>query len=114
MLLYKFKTLDNFERIVDLLLTGRLYCARPNELNDPLEGVFGMALPEEVRSASEGTLFERAGKFWLSRDAQINEYRICCFSKTPREILMWSYYGNGHSGICIEGDYSRYANRIEE
>jgi hypothetical protein len=27
--------------------------------------------------------------------------RICCFSKTKKNILLWSHYTNGHKGICL-------------
>jgi len=112
--LYKFKVLDDFERIVDLLLRDRLYCPKPSELNDPLEGILGMRVPDHLPNHSPDTPFERAARFWLSNADELNRFRVCCFSKSPKSLLMWSYYGNGHSGICIEGDYSEYANRIQE
>jgi hypothetical protein len=83
-------------------------------LNDPLEGVFGMVVPKEVLDRAEGnTAFEKSASFWLSHNEEINKYRLCCFSKSPHEILMWSCYGNGHSGICIEIDCSNYANWVQ-
>ncbi|WP_111709854.1 DUF2971 domain-containing protein [Lutibacter citreus] len=30
---------------------------------------------------------------------------ISCFSKTYKEILMWSHYGNNHKGVCIGFNY---------
>jgi hypothetical protein len=42
MLLYKYKSLENFDQVSDLLLTNRLYCPTPSQLNDPLEGVLGI------------------------------------------------------------------------
>ncbi|MFC0878717.1 DUF2971 domain-containing protein [Saccharicrinis sp. FJH2] len=30
---------------------------------------------------------------------------ISCFSKTYKEILMWSHYGNYHKGVCIGFNY---------
>lgn len=32
--------------------------------------------------------------------------RISCFSEICDSILMWSYYGNSHNGICVEFDLS--------
>jgi len=29
------------------------------------------------------------------------DYRICCLSKTYKNILMWSHYADSHKGICI-------------
>lgn len=31
-----------------------------------------------------------------------NIFGVCCFSRTARSILMWSYYSAGHSGICLQ------------
>lgn len=33
--------------------------------------------------------------------------KISCFSEIWDSILMWSYYANNHSGICIEFDMSK-------
>lgn len=114
MILYKFKTLDCFEQVSDLLLTKRLYCSKPEELNDPLEGILGIAPPKTSNVAADGEPFERIARFWLAIDAEINRYRLCSFSGNPNSLLMWSYYGNGHSGICLELDLSEYKELIEK
>lgn len=31
---------------------------------------------------------------------------VTCFSETPNDTLLWSHYGGGHSGICLEFDTS--------
>jgi hypothetical protein len=52
-------------------------------------------------------------KRWGSNEAFIeqqyrcfNEYRsnigVCCFSESPKKILMWSHYANDHKGIVYE------------
>lgn len=33
-----------------------------------------------------------------------NTHLICCFSKRPDSILMWSHYADKHEGVCIEFD----------
>ena len=35
-----------------------------------------------------------------------NQHGICCFSKIFDNMLMWSYYANGHKGFCLEFDTS--------
>jgi len=40
MILYKYRSLVNFERILDIILNQRLYCSKYDELNDPFEGLF--------------------------------------------------------------------------
>ena len=27
---------------------------------------------------------------------------VCCFTTDPKNILMWSHYGNNHKGICLK------------
>lgn len=33
-----------------------------------------------------------------------NNYKICSFTPYKDEILMWSYYGQEHRGVCLEYD----------
>jgi len=73
-----------------------------------------MDIPKGSHITPTDTSFDRSARFWLAHSDELDRYRICCFSKSPREILMWSYYGNGHSGICIEGNYSEYSNWIHD
>lgn len=101
-----------FVHIVDLLLTRRLYCPRPSELNDPLEGLRGKSLPTPTSSSNARQSLEHAVTFWSATAQEINRYRLCCFSGTPDSSLMWSHYGNGHSGICLELDLAGYEDKI--
>lgn len=32
---------------------------------------------------------------------------IECFTQSPTDVLMWSYYANKHEGICVEYDFSK-------
>ena len=32
---------------------------------------------------------------------------IECFTQSPTDVLMWSYYANKHTGICVEYDFSK-------
>ena len=32
---------------------------------------------------------------------------IECFTKSPTDVLMWSYYAEKHTGICVEYDFSK-------
>ncbi len=36
------------------------------------------------------------------------EYKLSCFSESHKEVLMWSYYADKHSGICIGFDFPHY------
>lgn len=113
MILYKFKSLDNFEQVTEALLGQRLYCPTPSELNDPLEGCIGVQFPKDLMSNGK-IEFEEAAKYWFGHYDLVNQYRVCSFSKDPESILMWSYYTGGHAGICIEVDVSEHSNLLRE
>jgi hypothetical protein len=33
-----------------------------------------------------------------------DRYRVCCFSTSPSNALLWAHYASNHSGICLEFD----------
>lgn len=39
---------------------------------------------------------------------------IECFTESPTDVLMWSYYANKHSGICVEYDFSRLFSSLSD
>lgn len=88
-ILYKYRSLDNFKNFVDIILNNRLFAAKYDELNDPMEGHY----------------LYRTGKLNTNmRNTIYNEkqnIRICSLSKNNDNILMWSHYANGHKGVAI-------------
>ena len=40
MILYKYRSLENLEHVLDIILNQRLYCSTYPELNVPFEGLF--------------------------------------------------------------------------
>lgn len=42
------------------------------------------------------------------------KFKVCCFSKTPYSILMWSHYSNYHEGFCIGYDTSKIEEKIKK
>lgn len=86
---YKYKSLNNFEFLLDLLLKERLYAARHHELNDPMEGVIKI----------DGTIPKEKEQEW---DELIKDFRVVCFSRDKDNPLMWSHYADGARGCLIE------------
>ena len=41
------------------------------------------------------------------RVAWSNQVGIECFTQSPTDILMWSYYADKHTGVCVEYDFSK-------
>ena len=91
--LYKFRFLENIERIQDILFNNRFHLARWKELNDPMEGFFHYIIYE-----TELPYKERIRQIINEK----NELKICSFSNTYHPILLWSHYANHHKGIAIE------------
>jgi hypothetical protein len=50
LILYKYRSLKNFQFIADTLVNNRFYAATFSELNDPMEGLFlyAMGIPGEI------------------------------------------------------------------
>ncbi|MEJ6078612.1 DUF2971 domain-containing protein [Vibrio sp. 1-Bac 57] len=86
---YKYKSLDNFEFLLDLILKERIYAACQHELNDPMEGVVRI----------DGTIPKEKEKEW---EEIIKKFRIVCFSRDKDNQLMWSHYADGARGCLIE------------
>lgn len=87
--LYKYRSLDNFKNFVDIIMNNRLFAARYDTLNDPMEGNY----------------FYNDGEINESIKAKIYDtkqmIRLCSLAKSPTNFLMWSHYAKGHSGVAI-------------
>ncbi len=85
---YKFRSLQNLKRFIDIILNNRLYASRYDELNDPMEGVY-------LTNPSNGNII---------RLLRMEKYktRICSLSEDYRHTLLWSHYADSHKGCCIE------------
>ncbi len=91
-----------------MLLHHNLQFTKASKLNDPFDCHPALidlsdvpikkvqAYPEEVQTALQPTIFEKARE---------NEY-ICSLSKNYDSVLMWSYYTN-HKGICVGIDMKK-------
>jgi hypothetical protein len=56
-------------------------------------------LIKEVANAGQRTFAEFAAEFYSNRG-------VTCFSESPTNTLLWSHYGGGHRGVCLEFDTS--------
>ncbi len=90
MKLYKY--LSNPEWIEKILETEEFYFSDWRKLNDPMEGFFRYF--PDYHSREDIDKIVRMKELW----------KICCFSLTYKEVLMWSHYAKNHEGICVEID----------
>jgi hypothetical protein len=87
--LYKFRSLNNFEFIADIILNKQFYAAQFFDLNDPMEGFF--RYDKRAKNEYINDIVKRKKKL-----------RICSFSHTYENILMWAHYADGFKGVCFE------------
>lgn len=75
----------------------RLKVARYGDLNDPFE-----LLPFDLRK-------KRSRAFWIDEATRYIDGAtgMLCFSSDWRSMLMWSHYGERHTGICLGFDVPR-------
>ncbi|MFY7814746.1 MAG: DUF2971 domain-containing protein [Chryseobacterium taeanense] len=88
-LLYKYRSLDNFKNFIDIIINNRLYAAKYDDLNDPMEGHYlykDGILDEDMRN-----------KIYNNKQT----LRLCSLSKKADNLLMWSHYSNGHKGVAF-------------
>ena len=85
---YKFRSLDNLKYFLDILINSRLYAARYNEFNDPMEGAYLV----DAKNRDIINLLK----------TEKDKTRICSLSKDYKQTLLWSHYADGHKGCCFE------------
>ncbi len=117
-ILYKYR--EDGENTERIFTEHTLWFAHPNEFNDPFdcyanvqvldeEGLQKLIKKESCSSFEEQIYQEGLHKYdvdKLREDVNIvlNEIGVCCFTKNPSNILMWSHYAHNHKGICLEFD----------
>jgi len=87
--LYKYRQLEPWHYLLDILLHKRLHAAKFYQLNDPMEGIFTYD-PTLVNHNFIDDLIR--GKDRLN---------ICSLSSVHNSTLMWSYYAASHKGVVI-------------
>ena len=92
-MLYKYRGLQSFKFLADIFLKSRLYAAPYSELNDPMEGQYLLSPSGSIDKDMESML-----------NSQRDGFRICSFSKTPDNPLMWAHYAEGHRGLVFGVD----------
>lgn len=93
-----------------------LKASRYGEFNDPFDlvlGCYGSSLSEEDGEAFYNAMPEhyRDPVYHIETYLDIQagaraSVAVMCFTKTFKNILMWSHYAAEHTGICIGYDYN--------
>ena len=108
MRLFKFRSLERTEHVLDIVFKERLHCAPYDQLNDPFEGVFlsviqsGGLGTHPLGSGPLGAMGETTIAASISQLQSDVDSRVCSLSETMNDVRLWSHYANGHRGIAIE------------
>jgi hypothetical protein len=88
-MLYKYRGLTNLQFALDIFINKRMFAASFESLNDPMEGHYvydvGTLTPSEVRKI-----------YSLKK-----QFGVLSLSRTPSNMLMWSYYAESNSGMAV-------------
>lgn len=117
---------------LDSICESKLYLTSPATLNDPFELRFDMKFgftdeaqllreledpgvrralqipndavlsPTNLRRLIEHLRTQETIVPQGFRDAVLARYAVCCFSARSDGLLLWSYYADGHRGLCLE------------
>ena len=86
---YKYRSLENLERFLTIIIDRKLYGALYNEMNDPMEGYY------QYNPSFDNTIIDNIvnGK---------KRTYICSFSRSGNIGLMWTHYADENRGCCLE------------
>ena len=106
MRVFKFKPSESIEHAMDIILSDRLYCANPADLNDPMEcDMLSMCAPPRKDRADETMkLMKELASQREGVAKALGKLRVCCLSKSMADRLMWAHYADGFCGLAIELD----------
>ena len=88
-MLYKYRGLSNLLFALDIFTKQRMFAAGFESLNDPMEGHYVYEAGALTRSQIR-TIY-----------GQKMELGILSLSKTPSNMLMWSYYAEANTGMAV-------------
>lgn len=94
---FKYRSLTDLKRVLDIIVNKRLYGATYLSLNDPMEGQFDFELSKDLPHSAVQQLFDER-----------SQTRICSLSQKhnskdiPNNGILWSMYADEHRGCCIE------------
>lgn len=100
--LYRYRPLaddDLIEREIKAIVDGNIYCARFDQMNDPMEGMH-----------RESYMFRTASDYKTKRTAvenAKNEFGIASLTEVFDHEPMWAHYADNFRGICIGYRFSR-------
>lgn len=118
MILYKYRSLQNLNHVLDILHHSRLYCARYLDLNDPFEGLFSTTIHIPPYERFKFPFFILPETYTLTKSvndlfrSSKDRVRIYSLSSSLSDVRLWSQYADGYRGIALEIDLSGVEDSI--
>jgi hypothetical protein len=121
------------KQLRDILVESRLWLSSPLDFNDPFDMTARVIIEgetKELRQRFEQLIAKQSGMLWKKRRKLLDEFMarprsewhkaiershaqnheeigVFSFAGDPRSVLMWSHYGDNHTGICLQFEVSR-------
>lgn len=90
--LYKFKSLNNIEQVLDVIINKRLYCSLISDLNDVREASM------EMNASLQFGIYE----LYVQNELQkLQSKRVLSLTSSYKNHLMWAHYADGYKGVVI-------------
>lgn len=115
----------NFERGLEMINNQEIFLSKPEDFNDPFdcyEGLVNFKMTKEFmrehitkyvakmgittreqRRRIESQLLKDPKSLKLEDffKSQKQQFGVCCFSWSSKNIVLWGNYANNHKGICL-------------
>lgn len=124
---------ESLSHTADLITHSKLWLSSPSDFNDPfdmssymdytgtptekrerLKRMFKSAMPElkrkEIESRISDMMLDQDKLIETARSVrqkEIDRCGVCCFSKDPKNLLMWSHYANKHQGLVAQFELTK-------
>ncbi len=99
---YKYKgirTIEDLERLVDIIKNNRIYIPTRTQLNDPMECKY---MPRVAFAHSGNWIISSTHHVDPIVESAMDKYRVLSLSADGTNLQMWAHYSNNYSGVCIE------------
>lgn len=131
-MLYKYRPIN--KNTIESIINSSLHFSHPSDFNDPFDSNIPVTfsgssqeqikeyfkknrngipayIHEEVFSLNDNAFLEKMISMINISDKQYfyKNASMCCFSRTNKNILMWSHYADSHKGIVL--GFDSYENR---
>jgi hypothetical protein len=102
--LYRYRALNKFQRELDAIEEGYVFCAAYDALNDPMEGVF-----RSSRVFRDSDNYRDARRAIVENKTKIG---LASFSEVHDHELMWAHYADKYSGVCIGYSFAKLLDNL--